>query len=312
MNNYNALKNISAESRELHKRLANYFLRIKEGESILSVREFTEVLGASLGSLSYTLNNLEEMGAVRISRRGRLGSFLEQKSLGILWKIIEEGPMVIALTLPSFMKSEGLATAIYSLLDQASIETYLIFIRGSFNRVKALRSARCHAAVMSVLAAEELCNENEEVILKLPAQSFVTDHRVFYRVAQEKSAKPLRVGMDVDSFDLKYLTELEFAQSPVEFHPMTYSETDRNLEKSSVDATISNIDHLEHLISAEISSRPLSARVHSLIGDRDTSAAFLIRSESAPAKIILQEVLAPEAILSIQQKVVDGLMVPRY
>jgi hypothetical protein len=312
MNNYNTLKNISTESRELHKRLANYFIPLKEGDPLLSIREFTDLLGASLGSVSYVLNNLEEIGAVKINRRGRLGSFLEEKSLGVLWKIIEEGPLVIALTLPSFLKSEGLATAIYSLLDQASIETYLIFIRGSFNRIKALRSARCHATVMSLLAADEMCSENEEIILKLPPQSFVTDHRVFYRVAPEKRSQPLRIGIDTDSFDLKYLTELEFAGDQVEFHPMTFSETDRNLEKSSVDATISNIDHLEHLISNEISSRPLSARVQTLIGDRDTSAAFIIRTESIPVKIILQELLIPEAVLSIQQKVVDGLMVPRY
>jgi hypothetical protein len=297
---------------ELHKSLASYILTLPVGEQTLSIREFSDMFKASMGSVSAAINDLEEIGAITISRRGRLGSFLDQKSYGRLWKILENGPMVIALTLPSFPKSEGLATAIYSLLDRAGIETYMTFIRGSFNRLKTLRNGRCHAVVISLLAAEELCKQNEEVILKLPPQSFVTDHRVFYRNDRPTSERPLRVGIDLDSFDIKYLTELEFAGSNVEFVPMPFVQTDRHLEQSPVDAAISNLDHLERLKSSEITSRPLSARVQDLVGDRDTSAAIVIRDNAASAKIILREILNPQEIVEIQQKVVDGLMVPRY
>ena len=114
MNNLYGLPN---ENLDLLKSIANYLLSLKIGERMISTREIAEVFGASLGSVSTALNNLEEIGAVTISRRGRLGSFLEKKSYGLLWKVVENGPMVIALTLPTFSKSEGLATAIYSLLD---------------------------------------------------------------------------------------------------------------------------------------------------------------------------------------------------
>ncbi len=297
---------------DLNKNLANYLLSLKEGDRLLSSRDIADLFGASLGSVSSAFNNLEEIGAVTINRRGRLGSFLEKKSLGILWKIIENGPMVIALTLPSFPKSEGLATAIYSLLDNAGVETYLVFIRGSYNRIKALRNNRCHATVMSALAADNLCEGSEEIILKLPPQSFVTDHRVFYRRSSEKGSKRLRVGIDVDSFDVKYLAELEFADSDVEYCPVTFMETDRHLDQSSLDAAISNLDFLDQRASQEICSRPLSPRVQELIGDRDTSATVIVRAGADSTKTILKEILDPEAMMEIQQKVVAGLMVPRY
>jgi hypothetical protein len=252
------------------------------------------------------------MGAVTLNRRGRLGTFLEKKMPGALWKIIENGPMVIALTLPSFPKSEGLATAIYSLLDRAGIETYLIFIRGSFNRLKALRNGRCHAIVTSVLAAEELCSDQEEILMRLPPQSFVTDHRVFYRRSSSPGERPLRVGIDLDSFDIKYLTELEFAKENVEYFPMPFVQADRNFEKSPVDAAISNLDHLERSKSEEITSRPLSPAVQALVGDRDTSAAIITRAGETPTRTILASILLPPKILNIQQKVLDGLLVPRY
>jgi hypothetical protein len=300
------------ENLDLDKFIANYLLSLQVGERIISTREIAEVFGASLGSVSTTLNNLEEIGAVTINRRGRLGSFLETKSHGLLWKVVENGPMVIALTLPTYPKSEGLATAVYSLLDQASIEAYLIFIRGSFNRLKALRNNRCHAVVMSELAARELCGADEEVVLTLPPKSFVIDHRVFFRVNKTGETRPLRVGIDLDSFDIKYLTELEFADRQVDYRPTTFSETDRHLDHSAVDAVVSNLDHLDHLISDEIASRPLSPRVQALIGDRDTSAAFIIRARSVSTRIILKEILNPGAILEIQHKVEEGLLVPRY
>ena len=302
----------SAESIGLNKSIANYLLTLKIGDQLLSTRELADQFNASLGSISYAVNNLEEIGAVTINRRGRLGSFLEKKSLGALWNIIENSPMIIALTLPSFPKCEGLATALYSLLNNAGIETYMIFLRGSFNRMKALRDGRCHAVVISELAADEFCGQDEEVILRLPPRSFVTDHRVFYRSNIEENSQPLRVGIDYDSFDLKYITELEFSGCDVVYYPVPLTIIDRHLEKSTVDAAISNLDHLERLVSNEIASRPLKPNIQALIGQRDTSAAIVIRAGSDSTKIVLDEILEVPLILEIQQQVVDGTMVPRY
>jgi len=271
------------------------------------------LFGASLGSISSAINNLEKIGTVKINRRGHLGSFLEQKSIGALWNIIEEDPMVIALTLPSYPKCEGLATAIYSLLNNSAIKTYLIFIRGSYHRIKALRDGRCHAIIISELAADALCGKDEDVILRLPPKSFVTDHRVFYRRTKRNTSHRLRVGIDNDSFDIKYLTELEFAETEADFHQMTLMQIDLHLESSHVDAAISNLDHLDRLKSSnKLTSRPLSPRVQALIGDRDTSAALIMRSNSDSERIVLTAVLDPIEILQIQQKVVSRQMVPRY
>lgn len=304
--------NLSKSPTELDKYLAEYLLSLKEGDQLLSTRELGERYNASLGSISATINYLEEVGAVTLNRRGRLGSFLEQKSIGTLWSIIENDPMIIALTLPSFRKCEGLATAIYSLLNQAGVETYLIFIRGSLNRIKALRNGHCHAAVMSELAADELRGSEEEIILKLPPESFVSDHRVFYRRKKQDPAQPLSVGIDHDSFDIKYLTELEFADGDVNFHQMTFTQIDLHLEESSVDAAITNSDHLERLMSDEITSRPLSPKVQAIIGQRDTTAVLVVRADAKSAKIVLSELLDPARILEMQQQVVNGLVVPRY
>lgn len=310
------MKNNLTECTGLLKCLANYLLPLNKGDQLLSTRELAELFDASLGSISQTVNNLEEIGAVKINRRGHLGSFLEEKTVGMLWSIIENGPMVIALTLPTFPKCEGLATALHSLLNSAGIETYLTFIRGSLNRIKALRHNQCHAVVTSALTTDELKSNKEEVIMTLPPQSFVMDHRVFYRRKREETSRPLRVGIDNDSFDVKYLTELEFSGIDVEFYQISFIQIDRHIEKSfrdaQLDAAISNIDHFDPLVSSEISSRPLSPQIQALIGDRNSSAAIITKAGSNPTAIALKEILDPQEIMEIQQKVVDGKMVPRY
>lgn len=297
---------------DLDIKLASYLLSKQVGDQLMGIRELAEQFAVSLGSISTTLNNLEEAGAVCIKKRGRLGSTLEEKSTGALWNIVANGPMILALTLPSFPKCEGLATAIYALLNSAGVETYLIFIRGSINRLKALRQGSCHAAVISALAADELTGPEEEILLTLPPESFVKAHRIFYRKSSVEKTDPLVVGIDHDSFDVTYLTELEFAGNSVQYQEMTFTQIDLHMAKSSVDAAVSNSDHLERITGNEIASRSLSPRVQALLGDRDTSAAIVIRSDAAAARIVLSELLDPAKTLKIQQQVVDGKMVPRY
>jgi YhfZ C-terminal domain/Helix-turn-helix domain len=296
----------------LDVKLASYLLSMQVGDQLMGIRELADQFGASLGSVSTTLNNIEEAGAVSIKKRGRLGSTLETKSTGALWKIIADGPMILALTLPSYRKCEGLATAIYALLNSAGVEAYLIFIRGSINRLKALRQGHCHATVISALAADELIGPGEETLLTLPAESFVKAHRIFYRKNLSQKEGPLVVGIDRESFDVSYLTELEFADVEVVYQEVTFTQIDLHMAESSVDAAVSNSDHLERIIGDELASRPLSPRVRDLLGDRNTSAAFVIRSDDAAARVVLSEILDPAKTLEIQRQVVEGKIVPRY
>jgi len=197
-------------------------------------------------------------------------------------------------------------------LHEAGIETYLIFIRGSYNRLQALRNGICHAAVTSVMAAEGLCGRGEEILLSLPPESFITDHRVFFKQDPEHPKKVLRVGIDEDSYDIKHLTELEFADVPVEYHQVTLLQIGRLLQEGQIDAAIWNSDHMKPYLDASIGSRPLSPRVRDAIGDRDTAAAVIVRSKNVAARLILAELLNPVQITEIQSEVLKGEMVPRY
>jgi hypothetical protein len=108
------------------------------------------------------------------------------------------------------------------------------------------------------------------------------------------------------------LTELEFSDADITFKQISFIQTDLYFEKSNVDAAISNQDHLKRLINNNIDSRPLSQKVIDKIGNRDTSAALVIRAGENSVSQVLKTVLDPEQIINIQQQVEMGLIVPRY
>ncbi len=299
------------DSEELVSRLAKYLLRVEVGERLPTVRQMARLNHRSVGAISNALSILEETGTVQIDRRGHLGSYVVSRSIGGLWAIARREPIVISFPLIAHPRLEGLATALKKQISAAEIDVYLIFIRGSRIRLKALRENRCHIAVMSVYAAEELCRDTEQIILRLPAQTFVARHEVFYRPDTPETG-PLRVAIDRDSFDVEGITELEFKDRDVELQPVTYMQLPRLLQSHYVDAGIWSIDDMQAHLDDRILHRPLSERVRSLVGEGDTAAALVARAEDDSLRSVARAILDSDTILEIQRRVMSGEMVPEY
>jgi len=140
-------------SEAMVSRLAQYLLGVKDGERLGTVRQIARANHTSVGTVSNALSIIEDSRAIKIDRRGQLGAFVETRSIGALWAMAEREPMVISFPLIAHPRLEGLATGLKKQLVAAGIDVYLIFIRGSRTRLKALRENKCHIAVMSDFAA---------------------------------------------------------------------------------------------------------------------------------------------------------------
>ncbi len=298
--------------KNLQVRLAEYLIQVKEGSRLPSVRKLAATTHMSVGSVSIALNDLQDMGAVRIQKRGHLGSIVEEISLSKLWNVIEPGPLVIAMTLPMHLKFEGLATGLKMAFEKAGIDAYMIFIRGSLTRLKALRENRCHVTVMSGLAAAEYTGKGHKIALTLPPGSWITGYRVFYRDPRPDAKKPLRVGIDRDSFDHRRITELEFDGQIVEYHWESFVKFYRLLRNGDVDAIVWTIDQGDAFLGTDIAERPLSDRTMDQIGGKSISATLITRTENESIRALLNAIIQPDDIVEIQRKVVGGEMVPEY
>jgi hypothetical protein len=311
--NHPAIKGKGRRSiKDLQISLAKRLIQLHEGQRLPSIRNLASSTHMSVGSVSAVLNDLEDMGAVKIQKRGHLGSLVVKLSLGDLWNLVEQGPLVVGMTLPMHRRFEGLATGVKRALEQAGVETYLIFIRGSRTRLKALDENRCHVALMSGLAADELRGERHTILLTLPPGSWVSGYCIFYRELPLDHTRPLRVAVDPDSFDHRRLTDLVFAGQAIEQHLAPFVQFSRLLKNGEVDATVWTSDQQEAYLGSGILQKPLSDEAMQVLGAKSISAAFVGRSESDALQAVLKAAINPEEILDIQNKIAREEQIPEY
>jgi hypothetical protein len=257
------------------------------------------------------MRRLEDAGAIEIETRGRLGAFLSARSVSRLWEVATGGPLVIALPLASSPRYEGLATAIKQVLTSGGLDVFLIFVRGSRQRLQALHDRRCHLAVMSSFAASEVCGPGDSAVVELLPESYNTGHLVFYS-ADRAGAFPLRVIVDRFSADQQLLTAIEFSQEDVLLIPAMTSQIARLLETGQADAAVWTSDEMQTNRPANLVDRPLSDVAGERVGDRDTRAVLVALTDDAPMFKAVTSGLDPWEIQRIQQDVMAGLAVAEY
>jgi hypothetical protein len=300
---------------DLTRLLARDFMRLEEGDRLPTVRALAAEHGASLASVQTALARLETEGAVTIVRRGRLGAYLESRSLPGLWESSDGPPLIMALPLPTNLRGQGLATAVKASLEEAGLDTFLTFVRGSRNRLRALEEARCHIVVMSGLAAS-IAKGPGLMVATLPVQTFAEQRRVFEHRIDPKETRgprqPLRVVVDSESSDLQRLTELEFEGQDVQFIESVYMQSIALIESGKADAAVWDLDETTRRLPPHVTSRPLSPHVRDVVGDSETRVAFVTRADDPATQVIVDHYLKPERIVEIQQKVLAGELVPGY
>ena len=292
--------------------LARQFLGAFEaGSRLPTVRALAREHSSSNSSVHAAIGRLEQGGAIEIETRGRAGAFLVRRSIDRLWAMTKTGPLVIALPLASSPRYEALATAIKQIMTNADLEVILMFVRGSRQRLQAVREGRCHLAAMSSFAASELSSADDAVVVELLPNSYNTGHRVFYTPSGE-SASPLRVVVDRHSADQQLLTALEFEDREVVTLPAMTAQIARMLEGGQADAAVWTIDEMQSRWPAGVLDRPLSPTVRERIGDRDTRAVLVGSAVDAAVLRAVGGTLDPAQVERIQLDVLAGRMVPEY
>jgi hypothetical protein len=292
--------------------LARQFLVAPQPPARLpTIRDLAHDHRSSLSSIHAAIGRLEEAAAVTIETRGRLGAFMVDRSVGRLWAIAANGPLVISLPLASSPRYEALATAIKQLLTAAGLEVFLIFVRGSRQRLQAVREGRCHLTAMSRFAADELCGPEDGVVVELGPDSYNTGHRVFYSGANA-DPHPLRVIVDRHSADQQLLTALEFTGPDVTLVPAMPAQIARLLTNGQADAAVWTVDEMQVRRPEGILERPLKPEVRAKIGDRMTRAVLVGRAAEAEPLRAVTAPIRPDEVERIETDVLAGRVVPEY
>jgi hypothetical protein len=300
------------KSEELRRRVARQLLQAQPGDPLPPIRTLATAFGASIGATQIALTQLADEGMVTLDSRPGRGGVLVDRNVGRLFEESERVPLLLALSLPSTERINGLATAIRSTLGGAGVETYLTFIRGSRPRIAALTQGRCNIAVMSEFAARSLATGRRfDIVLTLPSGTFVREHRVFLAPGGPPRNRPWRVGIDRSSFDFERITELEFGDA-AEYVPLNYLKFVRELETGRIDAGVLDVDDALMRIPAGMPSRSLSSRVLETLGGTNLSTAFVARSSDIATKAVIESCVDVAAVTRIQEDVIAGRRPPEY
>jgi YhfZ C-terminal domain len=310
------------ENRERHRTravadlvpaLARQLLTSPEPPSRLpTVRELARQHHSSLSSIHLAMSRLEEARAIDVEVRGRLGAFMIGRSVGRLWSMAESGrPLVIALPLASSPRYEALATAVKQILTREELEVFLVFVRGSRQRLQAVREGRCHLAAMSSFAVAELCAPEDTLVVELPPLTYNTGHRVFF-TASGADHHPLRVIVDRHSADQQLITALEFGDSDIELIPAMTGQFARLLAEGQCDAAVWTMDEMRVRWPPGVLDRSLSPGVRDYLGDRDTRAALVAREADAGVLGAVASRIQGAEVEHIQLDVMAGRVVPEY
>lgn len=295
----------------LRRDVALILIRTEEGGPLPPIRQLASRFGSSVGATQMAMARLVEEGTVEIDSRPGRGAMLIHKNVGALFAAIQDGPLLVALPLPSTERINGLATAIKASLTARGVEAYMVFIRGSRHRIAALAQDRCHIAVLSRLAARELTGPAYDLLLTLPAGSYVLEHRVFY-VPEPTSGRRLRIAIDPSSRDFERLTELEFADVDAELVPLNYLRSVRAMADGTIDAAILDSEDALMHFPPGLANRSLSERVRTELGGANLEAAFVGRAGNAVIREIVASCFVPAEILRIQEEVIAGRRPPEY
>ncbi|WP_164217174.1 GntR family transcriptional regulator YhfZ [Virgibacillus sp. YIM 98842] len=294
------------------KEIAKKLIDFKEGSRIPRVSDLAKEMVVGNGTVQGALKVLSEVHAIKLESRGHLGTFLIKKDIHLLKEVAGVGALIGAMPLPYSAKYEGFATGIMKVSEDLLDRIDLAYMRGSKQRLDALKSRRYDFVVMSQLAAEEeLKNSvNLEIVLNFGEQSYVTGHQIFF--ANEKHSRiteGMRVGIDYTSTDQSRITLLECEKIEVELIPVNYMQLFEMLLNGDLDAAVWNAD--EHRAREAFRLGEFQSVKAKEIADKASTSVILIEKERTEVKEYLLK-LDKDKILDIQEKVVNKEMFPQY
>ena len=302
---------LSNKAGQTTQKVARILSRIPAGERIPTVTALTEECQTARGNIQLAINNLRQAGAVQLEAHGQNGTILTDIDYQVLAHICGVKNLVGSMPLPYTRRYEGLATALYTLLNNKEITNLIAFMRGSEARVRGLLEGRANYCVMSRMAYREYCRRGTPIreVLDCGAQTYVGRHVLLMRPGFSGQWQGCRVGIDESSADQSYLTRTFFKDKSVTFVPAQYTQFLTMLQKGELDVGIWNEDDLDGQGTA-IQCRPFSLAEEP--HHDDDRAVIVVQKDDLLISRLLREYLTVEKLTDVQHRVMNGECVACY
>lgn len=294
------------------REIAQDLLLHQVGDRIATVAEFSRRCRTGHGTIEAALAELQQSGAVRLRRRGHLGTFIEAMDRAELRRQAGMVTLYGLMPLPYSRSYEGLATGFYENFQDQGFRFALGYMRGASERWQAVVEGKADFAVMSLYAFERLAaREGGELVHSFPPGSYVSAHVVFFshpgpRVIEDG----MRVGIDRSSADQAELTMAECQGKRVELVETPYMTLLEGLRLGRLDAAVWSAD--DRVVAPTLPHAPLQSPRAVEMQAKNTAAAIVALRERRVVAATLRDLLRPGLIRQVREEVMSGARVPRY
>lgn len=292
--------------------LARDWFTLRPADRVGTFDEYAKKFGTGRGTVQAAVRLLQEGEAVALESRGHLGTFLATVDYEKLWQFTGFGAVMGVMPLPYSKLYEGLATGLYHVAQQGKIPFSLAYMRGARPRIKALADGRYDFAIVSRLAAEAAVQEQGGITIALSFGAFTYVHKhaiIFASGRQREIQDGMRIGVDKTSTDQYLLTVNQCREKKVIYVDLAYNQIIAKLQAGDIDAAIWNIDEV---LERKLDMPYLPLTELNSYGDSDTEAVIVIRETDSGIEALLNSFIKPDEVVSYQQQVVEGILVPSY
>lgn len=282
------------------------------GDRIDTVSSYTKRFDASRGVVQQALQILEDEGAIIRSKRGTLGTYLDDIDYKKLWEFTAWGILSGISPLPYTKKHEGIATAIYNEIEKKGIPFHFAYMQGAENRIRGVLEGKYNFAIMGKESAMRLMKkyENLDIVMEFDPYSYLSGYVALYKDESVLKKKKLKVGRDLNSPDhVRWIEEL-IKGKEVEFIDLQYTKMVPSIVDGTIDITVYNKDTIEKPeILGNTRFKDISTDYD--IGD-ETRAVLVINIKSYGVSNLLKQIIQEDQVNKIQNEVIEGRRVPVY
>lgn len=286
--------------------IARDMLMLNLGDRVKSVKEYSENLLMSVGSIQKAFDILEKDNVIKLTKNGVFGKKLEYKDKNLLIEKSFLNYVVGVMPLPYSKRYEGLAMAIKSSFEKYGINFYFAYMQGSRVRLKLLENDVYDFAIMSNLAYVNLKNNNLKKVFSLGSGSYVSKHVL---LSSFKLCDNIRVGIDKNSEDQYFLSCKYFDGKKYNMVDVNSDNIIKEIQNNRIDQAILSADEIEENLVSDINVNDIFDKEYINLANE---AVIVIKRDNKLMESLVKQILNVENIREIQKKVLEKIIVPRY
>ncbi len=292
--------------------IAQDLLGAQPGDRLPPVGDYARKFGVGRGTVQTALTLIKEHGAVNLTPRGHMGTFIEWVKPAALWELTGLGSITGVMPLPYSQRYRGLATGLYRAFQQADVPLVMAHMRGARRRLEALNSGRYEFALVSRYSYETVRAEVDylDPALELGPRTSVREHVLLLRDGRaDRISDGMRVGTDPASIDITLLTRRECGGAQVELVQLPYTQFPGQIQKGVIDAAVWDAE--EPIPDGGAGMRLVPLRDGEAGARPDTGEAILVvHRDNRVVKAILRDRVDPRVVRATQARVMAGEELP--